>query len=90
MNTDIYRHNKIMNVKFAMTIFQLRTCKTQIMTKTRALVCHRLFGSVAERIKHTAFNIPTYCEKSSNPVRSRFSVKFMVRSSLYCRKVSTL
>ena len=57
-----------------MTIFSLRTFKTQIMTITRALVYHRLCGSVVERIKHTAFNISTYRERGSNPVRSRFSV----------------
>ena len=38
------------------------------MTKTRAAVYCELYGSVAERIKHTAFNIPTNREKSSNRV----------------------
>ena len=69
-----------MNINiFAMTIFQLRTFKTQIMTTARALVYQRLYDFVTEWIGHTAFSIPTYREKSSNPVRSRFSVKFMVR-----------
>ena len=38
------------------------------MTKTRALVYHRLYDSVAERIKHTAFK---RVQKSSNPVRTQ-------------------
>ena len=42
------------------------------MTNTRALISHRLQGSVAERIKHEAFNILAYRRKSSNPVRSRY------------------
>ena len=76
-----------MNINiFAITIFQLRTFKTQFMTKTKALVYHRLCNSVAERIKHTTFSIPTYHEKISNPVRSRFSVKFMIRSKSPRRK----
>ena len=29
MNTDIYHHNKIMNIKFTMTIFQLKTFETE-------------------------------------------------------------
>ena len=33
---------------------------------------HSLKGSVAERIKHVAFNMLTYREKSSNPARSRY------------------
>ena len=49
------------------------------MTTARTLVYHRLYDFVTEWIEHTAFSIPTYREKSSNPVRSRFSVKFMVR-----------
>ena len=38
------------------------------MTKIGALVYHRLYDSVAERIKHTAFN---RVQKSSNPVRTQ-------------------
>ena len=41
-----------------MTILHLRTFKTQITTNPRDLVSIRLHGSVAERISHTAFNIP--------------------------------
>ena len=58
-----------------MIIFHLRTFKAQIMTKTRALVYHRLYGSVVERIKHMALKYLTYREKSSNPVTSRFFCK---------------
>ena len=38
------------------------------MTETRALVYHRLYDSVAELIKHTAFN---RVQKNSNPVRTQ-------------------
>ena len=62
-----------------------RNFKTQIMTKTRALVYDELYGSMAKWIKHVSFNIPTYRKKSSNIERSIVSVKFMFR----CRKVST-
>ena len=51
-----------------MTILQLRIFKMQIMTNTRALVYH----SLAEQIKHEAFNRLIYRKKSSNPVRSRY------------------
>ena len=42
-----------------MTISQLTTLKTQIMTYTRALVYHGLHDSLVERIKHKASNMPT-------------------------------
>ena len=51
-----------------------RTFKTQIMTKTRALIKLELHGSVAEWIKHQASDMFIYCEKSSNPVRGRFFI----------------
>ena len=64
-----------MNINtFDMTIFQLITFETQIMTNTRALVYHRLFDSVAERIKDTAYNISTFRETRSNPVRGRIFI----------------
>ena len=64
-----------MNINtFDMTIFQLKNFKTQIMAKTKALVYHRLYDSMAERIKPTALNISTFCETSSNPVRGRFFI----------------
>ena len=78
---------------FAMTILQLRTFKTQIMTYTRALVYHRLSDFVAERINHKASNIFTYREKSSNPVRSSLYWKSLQGrlhwKSPHHRKVST-
>ena len=40
------------------------------MTNTRALTQLNPPGSVADRIKHEASDMFTYCEKSSNPVRS--------------------
>ena len=49
---------------FVMTILQLKTSKTQITTKTRALIYLRLHGSVAERIKHEASGMLTYSKKS--------------------------
>ena len=55
-----------------MTILQLKTFKIQITTNTRALIYLELYGSVAERIKHKASDMLTYCEKSLNPVRGRF------------------
>ena len=33
------------------------------MTKTRAFVYHRLYGSVAEQVKHTTFNISHLLQK---------------------------
>ena len=57
---------------FAMTVFQLRTFKTHIMTNTRALVDHKLYVSVAERIKHKAVSSPACREKSSNPWEADF------------------
>ena len=64
-----------MNIIFAVTIFQLRTFKTQIMDKGyRALIYHRLYDSVADWIKHTVFNMLTYCEKSSNTIRRKFFI----------------
>ena len=53
---------------------QLKTSKTQITTNTRALICLRPHGSVVERIGHEASGMLTYREKSSNPVRSTFSI----------------
>ena len=38
---------------------QLRTSKTQIAEDTRALVHHRLYGSVTKWIKYEAFNMLT-------------------------------
>ena len=38
MNTNIYQHNKIMIIKFAMTIFYVRTLKN---TNIRACLCGR-------------------------------------------------
>ena len=40
------------------------------MTNTRALTQLNPPGSVADWIKHEASDMFTYCEKSSNPVRS--------------------
>ena len=40
-----------------MTILQLKTLKTQIMTNTRALIYCRLYESVAKRIKYEAFSM---------------------------------
>ena len=57
-----------------MTILQLRNFKTHITTNTRALVYHGLYGSVAEQVNHTAFNMLSYREKSWNPERSRFVI----------------
>ena len=54
---------------------QLRIFKTQITTNTRALVYHRLYGSVAEQIKHMASNMLSYRETSSDPIRSSFHKK---------------
>ena len=51
---------------------QLIIIKTQITTNTRALVYHRLYGSVTERIKHMASNMLSYRETSSDPIRSSF------------------
>ena len=62
MNTTIYRHGNITAKNF----------KTWIITNTRPLFYHRMQGSVAERIKHEAFNILTYREKISNIVTSRY------------------
>ena len=57
--------------------------KTSIMTKTRALVYHILQDSLIKRIKYEALDLITYCEKSPNPVSSRYiSVKLTVRCSL--------
>ena len=39
------------------------------MTKTKALIYYRLYDSVAEWIKYRAFNMLTYHEKTSKPVR---------------------
>ena len=50
---------------FVMTILQLKTSKTQITTKTRALIYLGLHGSVAERIKQIVSGMLTYREKSS-------------------------
>ena len=62
-----------------MTILQLRTFKTQIMTNTRNLAHHFLQGSVPERTKHQALYILTYCEKSSNPIKiSKLCMKLNV------------
>ena len=57
INTDIYHHSNIMNTVYHNTILQLKTFKAQVTTNTRVLVYHRLYGSVAKRISHTAFNI---------------------------------
>ena len=57
------------------------------MTKTTALLYHSLHGSVTERIKHEAFNMLTYREKSSNPIRSRYLI---TEKSPHCRNVSKL
>ena len=54
---------------------QLITFTTQITTNTRALVYHRLDGSVTERIKHMASNMLSYRETSSDPIRSSFHKK---------------
>ena len=54
---------------FDMKILQMRILKAQIMAYTRALVYHKLYDSVAERIKHKASNMLTFREKGSNPVR---------------------
>ena len=62
----------------------LRTFKTQVTTKTTAIIYHGLYSSVAERIKHTTFNKLIYRETSPNLVRSSLH-----RKSLHCRKVST-
>ena len=53
---------------FVMTILQLKTSKTQITTKSRALIYLELHRSVAERIKQIVSDMLTYREKSSNPV----------------------
>ena len=78
MNTNIYHHNNITTKSwiliFAMTILQLRTFKTQIITNTRALAYLELYGSVAERINHTDFNMTNYREKGFNPSRNRFFI----------------
>ena len=60
---------------FVMTILQLKTSKTQITTDIKALIFHRLYGSVAKRIKHTASNIFTCRETISNLVRSSLGRK---------------
>ena len=57
-----------------MAILQLKTFKAQITTNTRALIYFRLYGSLAEQIKHEASDI-TYCERSLNPVRGRFFIR---------------
>ena len=59
---------------FVMTILPLKTSKTQVTTNTRALIYLGMHGSVAEQIKHEASDMLTCCEKSSNPVRSRFFI----------------
>ena len=57
-------------------ILAIRIFKIQIMTsfkiqiKTKALVYHKMYDLVVERIKYMAFNILTYCGNSSNPMRS--------------------
>ena len=57
-----------------MAILQLKTSKTQITTNTRALIYLGLHGFVAEGIKHKAFGMLTFREKSSYPVRYRFFI----------------
>ena len=76
MNTDIYCHNKSMNTICHDNISAEKFYNTNYVTKIRDLVYCRLYGSVGEQIKNA---YSTYCKKSSNPKRSRFSVKFMVR-----------
>ena len=61
-----------------MIILQLRTFKTQITKDTRALVYHGLYGSVAERINHTTFNMLSYREKSLNAASGRFFITQLV------------
>ena len=64
-----------MNINtFDMRTFQLKTFKIQITTKSRALVYHRLYDSVAEQMKYAAFNISIFRETSSNLVRDRFFI----------------
>ena len=58
-----------------MTILQLRTFETQIMTTLELYFINSLQDSVAERIKHKACNIFTYREEISNPVRSNVTQK---------------
>ena len=78
MNSTIILHKNISTkpwiLIFVMTILQLKAFKTQIATNTRALVYHRVYDSVVERIKHEASGMLTYQEKSWNPVRSRFFI----------------
>ena len=55
------------NLIFVMTILQLKTFKTQITTKTRALVYHGLYDSVAERKNHTLLTCSTIMERVRFP-----------------------
>ena len=50
MSTDIYCHNKIINTIYHDNILAKNFQNTNYVTKTRALVYYRLYGSVAERI----------------------------------------
>ena len=71
MNTDIH-HQQYYSKILPWQCF--RTFKAQIMTRTRALISLKPQGCVAERIKNEASDMPTYCEKNSNPVRGRFFI----------------
>ena len=51
------------------------------MTNTRALVYHRLYGSVAERVKQEASSMSTYREKSSHPVKDTLHEKQHLRKN---------
>ena len=50
------------------------TAKLWIFKTYRALIYHRLYDSVAKRIKHEASGMFTYREKISNPVKKGSSL----------------
>ena len=77
MNSNIYQHINITTnswiLIFIMTILQLKTFKTQIIANSRALIYLGLYGSVAEPINHTVFNIPYLSWRVRLPWRADFS-----------------
>ena len=54
VNTNIYHHNSITAKSLVLANISAKNFQN---TRTRVLVCHRLHGSGAERIKRKAFNI---------------------------------
>ena len=70
----IYHHNNIM-AKLGILVFVMTILRKNLEILKHIEVNYlRLHDSAARRIKHETSDMFTYCEKSSNLVRSRFFI----------------